>query len=195
MNTDPQTLSDQRPGNFKAEYWSQRFPSEPYLEEGDRFEDFEPAYRFGYLLRGEVDDMDSRESEWEERWERFKADCRLSWRQAKNAVRTAWRHAEFEAEEKVKSITTRVEERLHEAVHHFEDNVRDRPGEYVLGAAVAGFVAARLPLRSIVLSSLGVASAAAPAALLFLGMWKVAEHLLGKNAADSQVRSAPPAWT
>ncbi|HEX2746352.1 MAG TPA: hypothetical protein VHM91_00025 [Verrucomicrobiales bacterium] len=195
MNTSTPPLSDLRPGSFNAEYWSQRFSSEPYLEEGDRFEDFEPAYRFGHSLQGEVDDMDSRETEWEERWERFKADCRLSWRQAKNAVRTAWRHAEFEAEVKMKSISTRFEERVHQAVQRFEDNVRDRPAEHVLGAAVAGFVAARLPLRSVVMSSIGIASAAAPAALLFLGMWKVADHLLGSRVPSPPVRPVPPAWT
>jgi hypothetical protein len=180
MNAEPPAASSQ-PRQFDPDYWSQRFPSEPYLEEGDRFEDFEPAYRFGHSLRGEADDFDLHEQAWEQRWNAVKEGCRLTWERAKVAIRAAWRHAEAEAslaQSKVEAAADRCEERLSQAFHRWEDNVRRYPSEYVFGAAAAGYVASRLPVRSLLLSGIGLVAAAAPPALLLMGIFKAADCFL-----------------
>jgi hypothetical protein len=140
---------------------------EPFLDQGDRFEDYEPAYRFGYSLRGEVDDMDERESYWEERWNQVKAECRLSWAKARRAVRAAWQQAEANAKMEVESAMNRYEAKMCVAVQRLKDNIRRQPGDYVLGAVAAGYVAGRLPLRSMALTGIAVAAATAPLAMMF----------------------------
>jgi hypothetical protein len=180
MNTPFSSVSSHTRRQYDPDYWSQRFSSEPYLEEADRFEDFEPAYRFGHSLHGEIDDMELREADWAERWNRVKGECRLSWHRAKHAIRAAWR----EAEAGVGVSVSRCEAKIAAAVHRFEDKVRQQPGEYVLGAAATGFVAAHLPLRSLVLTGIGMAAAAAPAALVVFGLWKAADHFFGAEATQ-----------
>ncbi|HWB01539.1 MAG TPA: hypothetical protein VG796_00860 [Verrucomicrobiales bacterium] len=199
MNGEPSAFFP-KPPQYDPDYWSQRFSSEPYLQEGDRFEDFEPAYRFGHSLRGEADDFDLHEEAWEQRWNAVKEGCRLTWERAKKAIRAAWRHAEAEvslAQSKLEAVADRGEEKLSQAFHRWEDNVRRYPSEYVLGAAAAGFVASRLPVRSLLLSGIGLVAAAAPPALLLMGIYKAADcflHGCGSKQGTSNARAAalPP---
>lgn len=196
MNGEPSVFFP-KPPQYDPDYWSQRFSSEPYLQEGDRFEDFEPAYRFGHSLRGEADDLDLHEEAWEQRWNAVKEGCRLTWERAKKAIRAAWRHAEAEvslAQSKLEAAADRGEEKLSQAFHRWEDNVRRHPSEYVLGAAAAGFVASRLPVRSLLLSGIGLVAAAAPPALLLMGIYKAADCFLNGCESKRGTRAAarPP---
>ena len=195
----PPSSSASRP--YDPDYWIRRFSSEPYLAEGDRFEDFEPVYRFGHSLHGLVDDFDLQEAECEIRWNHAKADSKLSWDKAKAAARAAWKRAGVVGESKfqealhrvedgVRAAAHRVEETLREAGRHLQEraeegvarlkkNVRRSPGEYVLGALGTGYVAGRIPLRTLALSGVGLAAAVAPMAILFWGVYKAADHFLG----------------
>lgn len=78
------------PDIFDAGFWRDRFPSEPYTVDSDNFEDYEPAYRLGYSLRGTIGDFDLHEADIRERWDTAKGHSRLDWNRAKDAVRSAW---------------------------------------------------------------------------------------------------------
>ncbi len=94
MNTtlekDRMTTHGMRKDEFDAGQWRERFPSESYAVDSDRFEDYEPAYRFGSSLREEIDDFDLREADIRERWDQSRGDASLTWERAKEAVRAAW---------------------------------------------------------------------------------------------------------
>lgn len=77
-------------GAFDGAMWRDRFPSEPYAVDSDLFEDYEPAYRFGSELKGEVKDFDIHEMDLRERWDSVKGESRLNWDRARDAVRAAW---------------------------------------------------------------------------------------------------------
>jgi hypothetical protein len=193
MNAEPPAAPSTQRRPYDPDYWSGRFPSEPYRDDGDRYEDFEPAYRFGYSLQGQIDDFDSWESECESLWDSAKEDSRLSWEKARRAIRTAWQHAEGRTQSVVETVLRRGEERMLEVFHRWENHVRRHPSEYVLGAAATGYLANRLPLRPMLLTGIGLASAAAPAALVFLGLWKAAERLLGPSGNRASLAPYRPA--
>jgi hypothetical protein len=73
-------------------FWREHFASRPYAQ-GDSYERFEPAYRFGIVSYAETDHPMS----WEEvarplqaRWESHPASSSLPWRVARDAIRDAW---------------------------------------------------------------------------------------------------------
>ncbi len=181
------------PHHFDAAYWNGRFETEFYKREGDRFEDFESAYRFGHSLRGEFDDFNLHEARAEALWNREKGESKLTWERAKDAIKAAWHHAEsYISPTKFEQALQQGKENLRAVYHKLEDKVKDHPGEYVLGAAATGYLARHLPLRSMFLTSVGLLTAAAPPALLFLGLWKAADHLLGKQALGNSRKAAGP---
>lgn len=76
------------------EYWRSSFTTRPYYRAGSTYEDYEPAYRYGWEsatrpeYRGrEFDDIDS---DLERGWEKAKGKTRESWRDVKAAARDAW---------------------------------------------------------------------------------------------------------
>jgi hypothetical protein len=78
------------PDTFDADFWRDRFPSEPYAVDSDRFEDYEPAYHLGTSLRGIIGDFDLHEADIRERWDTAKGNSSLNWDRAKDAIRSAW---------------------------------------------------------------------------------------------------------
>ena len=90
-NPPPASHSD-----FDALYWREHFSTEPYAKEGETFEDYEPAFRYGTTLRKEFSDFEANEDRIRERWEREKGRSRLDWNRARGAVKIAWfQDAEF----------------------------------------------------------------------------------------------------
>lgn len=144
MNATYSSLPATSP-DFDADYWSQRFPSEPYLTEGDRFEDFEPVLRFGHALRAEIEDFDSQEPECREKWAHAKAGSPLTWERAKPVARAAWLHAH----ESVENSINPVESFLSRKFEEFEGKVRRQPVESIVLGSAAGYLAAWIPLRSV----------------------------------------------
>ena len=158
------------PHHFDAAYWNGRFETEFYKREGDRFEDFESAYRFGHSLRGEFDDFNLHEARAEALWNREKGESKLTWERAKDAIKAAWHHAEsYISPTKFEQALQQGKENLRAVYHKLEDKVKDHPGEYVLGAAATGYLARHLPLRSMFLTSVGLLTAAAPPRSSFPG--------------------------
>ena len=76
--------------HYDEAFWKERFPSEAYIKDGDSFDDYEPAYRYGASLRGEIEDFDSNEEALRERWERQRGRSRLDWERARFPVKIAW---------------------------------------------------------------------------------------------------------
>lgn len=74
-------------------HFSSRFDNAPYRQEGDTFEDYKPAYRYGTQTRSRYGDRewdDSMEGELKQGWEKTKGNSRLTWERAKAAVKDAF---------------------------------------------------------------------------------------------------------
>lgn len=76
--------------DYDEEFWRDRFGSDPGVREGDTFEDFGPAYRYGIVLRSEFHQFDPNEAAIRERWEAEKGNSRLGWDRAREPVKIAW---------------------------------------------------------------------------------------------------------
>ena len=74
MSTDYQipgrVPEDGVPRQAVSDYWRERFPSEPYYDNNQFFDDYEPAYQLGHRTR--ADDMirayEEVEAELQARW-------------------------------------------------------------------------------------------------------------------------------
>jgi len=73
-------------------YWRENYTSRPYVASGTRYEDYQPAYRYGYERYPEYHgrSFDEVEPEMRQDWDRYKGDSRLTWDQAKHATRDAF---------------------------------------------------------------------------------------------------------
>ncbi|MCD7097764.1 hypothetical protein [Stenotrophomonas sp. MMGLT7] len=75
-------------------YWRRHFDGKPYYDEGELFEDYEPAYRAGHnaRLREFGRAYEEVESELQREWETAhpQGRSRTTWEKARHAVRSAW---------------------------------------------------------------------------------------------------------
>jgi hypothetical protein len=92
--------------DYDEDFWRKRFSSEPHAREGDTFEDFAPAYRYGVLLRTEYREFHLNEAAIRERWDAEKGDSRLSWERAREPVKIAWFQDREFAEAKPEELFT-----------------------------------------------------------------------------------------
>ena len=78
------------------EYWRSHYQARPYVEPGFTYEDYRPAYRYGWesssLYEGRR--FDDVEPELERDWEEAKGSSRLTWDKAKSATKDAWHRVE-----------------------------------------------------------------------------------------------------
>ena len=77
--------------NDEDVWWRDNFSSRPYAT-GRDYEDFRPAYRYGYEsgLHHMGRTWTDVESDLEKGWERYEGRGRSTWEQIKDAVRDAW---------------------------------------------------------------------------------------------------------
>lgn len=73
-------------------YWRDNYVKRPYSNDDAAFEEYEPAYRYGwesaaFYPRKKFADV---ETDLAREWERRKGESTLSWEQAKPAIRDAW---------------------------------------------------------------------------------------------------------
>ncbi len=73
-------------------YWRENWAEEPYARTDFRFEDYEPAYRIGYLgaARRDGRDFDDAEPQLREQYERVRGGSPLQWHAARVAAQAAW---------------------------------------------------------------------------------------------------------
>ena len=69
-----------------------RFRDSRYFLSGSEWQDYEPAYSYGYdtFERYAGQDFDAVEAELEQGWEGLRRDSRLGWAEAREAVRDGW---------------------------------------------------------------------------------------------------------
>jgi hypothetical protein len=79
---------------LESEYWKKNFRDRPYYQ-GDRtFDDYEPAYRYGWESATQSDytgrRFDEVESDLERGWDKTKGTSRHAWQEVREATRDAW---------------------------------------------------------------------------------------------------------
>jgi hypothetical protein len=87
-----ETLSEEVDGCAEQRYWRDHYSSRPYVPSVASFEEYAPAYRYGWEGRSRFGGRAFSEAEpdLQRDWDQFKGDCRLTWKQARRAVREAW---------------------------------------------------------------------------------------------------------
>ena len=77
-------------------YWREHYRDQPYYRSSHEWEDYEPAYQYGYDSYNARSgrDWNGMERDLESGWERAKGRSRLAWADAKQAVRDGWNHVE-----------------------------------------------------------------------------------------------------
>jgi hypothetical protein len=75
-----------------TEYWRKNYEERPYVEKGASFDDYGPAYNYGYGARIQFVDLnfDDAEPELSRDWERSRGSSNLAWENARDAARDAW---------------------------------------------------------------------------------------------------------
>jgi hypothetical protein len=73
-------------------YWQENYKTRHYVSPGAAYDDYQPAYRYGWESRGRHGDKHYSEVEpsLESGWHKAKANSTLGWEKAKLAVRDAW---------------------------------------------------------------------------------------------------------
>lgn len=78
---------------FVISQWREVWETSPYAGGDSTFEDFEPAYRYGWDARDRFSGRSwdpSLERDLESGWDKAKGRSRLTWERAQQAVRQAW---------------------------------------------------------------------------------------------------------
>ncbi|WAC64752.1 hypothetical protein OVA13_08380 [Pseudoxanthomonas sp. SL93] len=77
--------------NFEGQY-----RQAPYYTEGREWDDYRPAYKYGYDTYGDYrgQKFEDVEGELERKWATTRDSSRLDWPQAKGAVRDGWHYIE-----------------------------------------------------------------------------------------------------
>ena len=77
-------------------YWRQNYASRDYFEKGRPYDDYAPAYRYGWESRAMHPDrrFEDVENDLARKWDTAKGKSSLTWQQAKNATRDAWHRVE-----------------------------------------------------------------------------------------------------
>jgi phage tail tape-measure protein len=73
-------------------YWRENYKSRPYATDGYNYDEYRPAYQYGWESRAARPSQtwDQAESELERDWQHAKFKTRLGWDNAKHAARDAW---------------------------------------------------------------------------------------------------------
>jgi Glycine zipper len=74
------------------EYWRQSYASRPYVTSGSTYDEYGPAYQYGWESRGKHAGKDFRdvEDDLARGWDSAKGNSKLKWDSAKPASRDAW---------------------------------------------------------------------------------------------------------
>lgn len=78
-----------------SDYWRERFSAEPYYDQNQFYDDYEPAYQIGHQARADdyIRAYEQVEAELESRWRDERGSSKLEWAQARAAVRRGWEQA------------------------------------------------------------------------------------------------------
>jgi len=78
------------------DHFKNTYRERPYYNASREWNDYEPAYKYGYDTYGQYrgQKFEDVESDLERNWNQAKAKSRLEWNEAKGAVRDGWHHIE-----------------------------------------------------------------------------------------------------
>lgn len=73
-------------------YWRENYSRRPYYDAGTTYDQYSPAYRYGWEARQRYSDQrfEDVEPELERGWSKAQSTSKLSWQKAKHASRDAW---------------------------------------------------------------------------------------------------------
>ncbi len=77
-------------------YWRDNYPNRPYATSGVGYDEYAPAYKYGWEARGKHagQKFEDVENDLERGWETAKDKSKLGWNEAKAATRDAWHRIE-----------------------------------------------------------------------------------------------------
>ncbi len=77
-------------------YWRDNYKDRPYVEQGRTYDDYRPAYEYGWQSRQQHQGRkyEEVESDLERGWDKSKDRAGLGWEKAKHATRDAWHRVE-----------------------------------------------------------------------------------------------------
>jgi Glycine zipper len=77
-------------------YWRENWRTRPYADTSRSYEDYRPAYQYGWESRARYGNRrwEDAESDLERGWENAKGESRQTWNEAKHATRDAWHRVE-----------------------------------------------------------------------------------------------------
>lgn len=80
----------------EASYWRGQYRNEPYVAQGDKFDEYAPAYRTGYEGRSQYagQRFEDVQDNLKRDYENNRGDSMLGWDKARQACRAAWDHSE-----------------------------------------------------------------------------------------------------
>jgi hypothetical protein len=73
-------------------YWRQHYSTRPYYQAGNTYDEYRPAYRYGWESRSHYADrsFEDVEPELERGWAGVRSGSKLDWARARSATRDAW---------------------------------------------------------------------------------------------------------
>jgi hypothetical protein len=73
-------------------YWQKAYRDRPYVEKGASYDDYRPAYQYGWESRSQFRDrrFDDVEPELQKGWTTRQRQSKLGWEKARQAARDAW---------------------------------------------------------------------------------------------------------
>lgn len=78
----------------ETKHWQDTYPSRPYANTAFGYDEFAPAYRYGWEAfdrnKDESGTFESAEADLSRGWDKAKGASKLKWDQAKDASRDAW---------------------------------------------------------------------------------------------------------
>jgi uncharacterized protein (TIGR02284 family) len=82
--------------NLEQDFWRTNYQHRPYVEPGVSYEEYAPAYRYGWEAytthAGMGRTFEELEPDLQSRWENYRGKSKLSWEKARHAVKDAWTH-------------------------------------------------------------------------------------------------------
>lgn len=87
--------SRQRPpvsSTLESDYWRSNYQHRPYVEPGVSYDEYAPAYQYGWDAYSQNTSrlFEDVEPELRTRWDRDRGSSRLTWEKARHAARDAW---------------------------------------------------------------------------------------------------------
>lgn len=77
-------------------YWRENYPKRDYAEPGRGYDDYQPAYRYGWESKPRYPDrtFDQAEEELRRDWDKSRGSSSLDWEHARKASQDAWKRIE-----------------------------------------------------------------------------------------------------